>query len=668
MIDNVIRRFYVIVVLLALTLTLGAVPAERVRTLVTLADGSQVMATLYGDENFSYFVTDDDYVIVETENGYEYGQLPDEQEMNLRREMQHQKEPRLLGSQSSAAMKSHGVQHIPVVLVSFSDVDFSVAEGDEAVREYYKKFCNGTMDGHFYTDHGSYGSVRDYFVEQSDSVFFPLFTIIGPIHLPLPVGTYGKNGAGGSRDIYFNTFRDDAIKAAMKEMSDWSIFDNDKNGTVDVVFFVYAGLGENNTGGKYPELLWPKESPYSVDINGKTFSTSAATCECRPSTKDNDGNILSIRGDGIGVFVHELSHTLGLPDFYDTNNVAFGMDIWSVMDYGEYGNNGFTPGNYTAYERDFMGWQPLVKVDGPCTLRFSCFREGGQAYKVVNKWNENEYYVLENRQASGWDSKICTIGHGLQVTHVDYLKNRWSANTVNTVQDHQLMTIIAANNNYQGTNAASTSQEWRNCLSGNLFPGDNLNYSLTDDTYPAAEVFYGSYMHKPIYDITEELDGTVSLKFMPYGTLNTPVFIPFEPTDSEIDEEEGCYCVKWESVVDAECYRLLLYKGEELVYEKDSLEDVSFRFQNLDEEEDYTAMVCAMSDTYRNSDYASYDFHTFPVGVESLPESLTKVRVYNLDGRFVTECFADEIHRLSLHSGVYVLRDGRNRTKKIFIN
>ena len=665
-----LRRFYTTFLFAVLSIGLFAVPAERIRRLLTLVDGSQVMATLYGNENYSYYLTDDDYVIVETENGFEYGQIPSEEELNLRLKKALPPAQKLLGSQSNAAIKSKGVQHIPVVLVSFSDKDFSVAEGDDAVREYYRHFCNGSLDGNRYTDHGSYGSVRDYFVEQSDSVFFPLFTVIGPVHLPSSYATYGKNGAGSSKDIYFNTFRNEALKGAMKEMNDWSIFDNDQNGTIDMVFFVYAGMGENN--GDDPNLIWPKEWSYetNIEINGKTqiFSTCAATPECRPEDWDDEGNVLGTKGDGIGVFIHELSHSIGLPDFYDTNYRAFGMDIWSVMDYGEYCNGSYTPVNYTAYERDFMGWRPLVQLDEPCTLRIPCFAKGGMGYKVVNKYCEDEYYVLENRQTYGWDEVLCKKGHGLQVTHVDYLKNRWSANTVNSDYNHQRMTIIAANDCYMGTNATTDSNVWVECLKGNLYPGTNLNYSLTDDTYPAAKVFNGSYMHKPIYDITEEEDGTVTLKFMPYGTLNAPTEIAVDLPNEDADEGNVDYLVKWNSVVDAECYRLRLYKDEELVYEKDSLYETNFDLQGLDLDEDYTVMVCAMSDTYRNSEFVQCDFHTTASGIESiLPESLNKVRVYALDGRFVTECFADEIHRLGLHSGVYVLKDKKYNTKKVFI-
>jgi hypothetical protein len=89
--------------------------------------------------------------------------------------------PRRVGSQATAPLKAKGVQKVPVVLVAFADQGFSVADTNEGVIEYYQKFCNGTKDGHIYTGHGSHGSIRDFFVEQSDSVFLPEFVVIGPV-------------------------------------------------------------------------------------------------------------------------------------------------------------------------------------------------------------------------------------------------------------------------------------------------------------------------------------------------------------------------------------------------------------------------------------------------------------------------------------------------------
>lgn len=79
--------------------------------------------------------------------------------------------------------------------------------------------------------------------------------------------------------------------------------------------------------------------------------------------------------------------------------------------------------------------------------------------------------------------------------------------------------------------------------------------------------------------------------------------------------------------------------------------------------------VQPLADDYMNGEWNQSDvFSLDGSGIVSLPPSECVVRVYNMGGTFVTECFADEIHRLGLRSGVYVLRpmDGQ-KPSKIFI-
>ena len=515
---------------------------------------------------------------------------------------------RRIGSQASAALKAQGVKYVPVVLVSFSDIDFSVSDkvtrdgagnivsvtkgADEEVNQFYRLFCNGTMDGQRYTGHGSYGSIRDYFVEQSDSIFQPIFEVIGPVKLDNASTYYGKN-SGSTKDVNFSQFRDDALQKAMATYTEWSKFDNDANNTIDMVFFIYAGMAESNTKGKYPDLIWPKEAQTATTINGNVVSVSAATCECRPQKWLNDttetGEIIPIevletRTDGIGVFCHELSHALGLPDFYDTNNVAFGMDIWSVMDYGEYANNGYYPVNYTAYERDFMGWRRLETLTDPSVITIPCFADGGTGYKIVNPANANEYYVIENRQAKGWDKAVGSIGHGLQVTHVDYDAECWRKNIVNTEKNHQRMTIIAANNRYVGTNAAKNSAEWQQTLRGNLYPGDTGNTSLTDDSTPAATVFTGGKMGHPLCYIVENDDATVTVYF---HALAAP---PLEAEKVDMDE----ILISWPAMPYAEKYVLESYLGETLL-KSEEVTTTSKLFTDLQLGTTYSYRIKALS-------------------------------------------------------------------------
>ena len=48
-------------------------------------------------------------------------------------------------------------------------------------------------------------------------------------------------------------------------------------------------------------------------------------------------------------------------------------------------------------------------------------------------------------------------------------------------------------------------------------------------------------------------------------------------------------------------------------------------------------------------------------------ESEQRVRVFATDGLFVTECQADELNRLSLRSGVYLLRYPDRSVRKVCV-
>ncbi len=442
--------------------------------------------------------------------------------------------PFRIGNRKGAPLPCVGSPKVPVVLVQFSDRPFQASgKTKDDILHSYNLFFNGTDNQEVFQATNSRGSVRSYFKAQSLGAFEPDFVVIGPVTLDKGYAEYGKNN-GYSKDVnIMNFYRESLTKTLTECKVDWKQFDNDGNGTVDMVFFIHAGWGENTVSEYDPDAIWAKESTTSMTVtdnnneNSTVFGCYGVCAEARVRKKaqlaedaasgkfgKTGYNPENLCMDGIGVCIHELSHALGLPDFYDTRNVAFGMDIWSVMDYGEYGNNGFNPGNYTAYERDFMGWQMLEELTDTCVLDIKCFAEGGKGYKIVNEANEDEYYIIENRQPMGWDDKVCTKGRGLMVTHVDYNASRWNANNVNTDVNHQRMTIIAANNNYQGTNAAETSEEWSTCLAGNLYPYVSPSQSLTNTSSPASTVYAGDFMNKPLYDITQNEDGSVTVYYL----------------------------------------------------------------------------------------------------------------------------------------------------------
>ena len=520
-----------------LCVSLFAVPAMRVRVPVRMFDGSTLLVSLYGDEHYSWFLSDDGYVVEPVAEGAEvYVKTARTFDEEVERATRHREEaarrvPRRIGSQATAPLPAHGTVRVPVVLVNFTDSVFHVADTDEEIRKYYDLFCNGTRDGKLYRGHGSYGSVRDYFVQQSDGQFQPEFTIIGPVTLNKPEGYYGGDRSEKSKDSCYTAFFREAIAAATEMYEgNWMDFDNKGKGQVDMVFYVYAGCGQNS--GAPSSTLWPKESTSGTTLNGICFATTGCTSENTAKLKvdgqgryvlDKDGNYIVVgsKPDGIGVFCHELSHALGLPDFYDTSYKAFGMDLWSLMDYGCYGGGGFCPGAYNGYERDFMGWRRLGELNEPCDLTLTAMELGGTAYKIVNDENPDEYYIIENRQREGWDYSVCSYSKGLQVTHVDYDASAWNSNNVNTKADHQRMTIIAANNRYVGTSISNDGNELVKTWTGNLYPfidrtQDPImwNDSLTALSTPAATVYSESgFMYKNINAIKQLANGDVSLHF-----------------------------------------------------------------------------------------------------------------------------------------------------------
>ncbi len=447
---------------------------------------------------------------------------------------------RRVGNAETAPLQQTGSPRIPVILVQFSDLRFisglpegsscQTEEDAKLVNEFFDKFCNGEEGTDYWRGAGSYGAIAEYFRDQSNGLFTPSFEIIGPITLDNGYAYYGKDN-GSSKDVNVMQFFKDTIAKAQEYFSSWSDFDNNGDNIVDQAFFLYAGEGQN--GSSDTNTIWPKELASGGTINGISYGSYGCCNE-----------IFQGRTDGIGVFVHEVSHALGLPDFYDYSYIAYGMDCWDLMDGGNYCSNGYCPCGYSAYEKDFMGWQPLVELDfnTPQHLVLQPMQSGGVGYKIVNPNNSSEYYILENRQARRWDLFIGrgtskTKNHGLLVTHVDYNASAWNGNYVNGTILHQRISLIPANNELYSSINMNNQEEYNKFMTvttGNLFPGPLGVTSLdwkSDIIYSNAledDPNYKTYVFKPVYyipfnckllNIVENEDGTVELDFCPNGEM-----------------------------------------------------------------------------------------------------------------------------------------------------
>lgn len=471
---------------------------------ITLADGTVVKAELVGDEHLTYWRTADGACYRQTPSAgvfskVELSALQSEYDAVVAQKAAREKAI-LESARTSMPVKKvegskfQGKKKCLVILANFADTKFK----PEHTLDLYKQIINGEN----YSDEtlGFKGSVRDYFKAQSGGQFEIDFDVVGPVDLPKGYAGYGKNDASGrDQAALVYPMVEDAVNLAKDQVTDWKQYDWDGDGLVEEVFVLYAGHGQA-TYPQDPDLVWPHKSaidPMTV-ADGVKVSVYACSSEL--------GATEAI--DGIGAFCHEFSHCMGLKDHYDINGRGYGTGFWDIMCFGCYNGNTFLPAEYNSYEKMFCGWkEPIVLNAEPQKIEgMKALAAGGDTYIFYNDGNENEYYMLENRQKTGWDAAL--PGEGLIVLHVDYSKGAWEDNQVNYNAARQRMTVIPADNTLGSTDEDKAGDAWP-------YQGNN---SLTNYSRPACTVYNANtdgtgYMNKYLLNITQNADGTISFEY-----------------------------------------------------------------------------------------------------------------------------------------------------------
>lgn len=547
-----------------------AIPARRGLHQISLPDGSSIEVRLFGDEHFHTMTTSDGLSISRGEDGFFYYQTPEGRsavrahDASLRSDAERQftaaragelapaalaktwarPAARRASSRAASARASQvpqmGSPRIPILLVQYRDKKFK----DSDPAKTFKGFFNTNEK-----------SALNYFKDQSAGQYTPQFDVYGPVTLNSNRATYGANDIWGY-DVGVGIMVAEACQK-LNDQIDFSKYDNDGDGECDVVICLYAGDGEASSYDSDAEnAIWPcqwdlKTSEYGRDLNmdNTVISRFAVFNEL------NGLNLSKI--DGVGTFCHEFSHCLDLPDFYDTDyGPHFGMGPWSLMDYGSYNDDGYTPIGYSAYEKAFMGWiQPQEAAPNTFftlpVLNQKGDAQNDQAVKVTYDGDilGNEYYILENRAATGWDQFI--PAEGLMITHVTYNAAIWNQNLVNN-DDLQRMTLMPADgilklNTYKYDYGYTAYDPDPESLKGDLWPFNGID-ELTDESFPAATVNYTSqtlpgpnFMGKPITRITRNDDGTIS-----FWTMRDPVVaLPMPTVNDHILHSNTSFTASW---------------------------------------------------------------------------------------------------------------------------
>ena len=466
-------------ILLAATQVTFAIPAKKGKFVKVQPDGTTITLQRHGDE-FYHWTTDEsgNVMTMDADGYYRNGSMPDPSNVRLGGRQAADLAAEAIRVKRAAAAKiatrASGVSYynFPVILVQFSDQEFSMEDPQTAFSNLLNQVG--------YSENGATGSVHDYYWENSMETFYATFDVYGPVTLSGTVSDYGSEVTYALGSDYKG---DRAAKAvyeacvALNSSIDFSKYDNDNDGEVDMVFMYYAGY--NEAEGADDSTIWPhkwsfsaydyyqKTSYSSYNFDGKTIDVYACTSELKGTSGTNMC--------GIGTCAHEFSHTQGLPDFYDTNYSTDGSAgatySYDIMCNGSYNNEGRTPPYFSAEERVMMGWLSgltTMPTSGNVTIPSV---NNNVAYKLAtsNTTGSGEYFIFECRGGTGWDAYV---EPGLIVYHADKSKtysfsagsysnltgyNVWNSYTqyINANGEHPCYYIIPAadptNLNYGGS-------------------------------------------------------------------------------------------------------------------------------------------------------------------------------------------------------------------------
>lgn len=504
------KRITLLLTLCAALCGLNAKPAYRGPRPAIMHDGTSVQIYHHGDEYFHWTTLEDGTWVERLADGsYITTTALNDEQISARRLSAKRYMPR-------ATHKAYPVNIAPrglVILVSFKDLAFGTS------RVTIDSMMNGKnfSRSYSYTENGkvynimAQGSAWQYFHDVSMGQYSPKFDVVGPVKISQNMKYYGANDNSGN-DLRAEAMIQEACKLANSQCGvDFSQYDNDNDGQVDFVYVVYAGYGEADTDDE--NTVWPhsyclSQAGYNLTLNGKKIDLYACSSELNGSSQ---------RYDGIGTFCHEFSHVMGLPDLYTNVSRHKTLGAWDILDYGPYNNNGNTPPSYSAYERFFVGWLTPELLTEAKQVRLENLTTGNKACLISTTNQHNlqgndpdptSFYLLENRQQTGWDTYI--PGHGLMLTKIDYSYDSWEGNTVNDKKTAMGVDIIEAD--------GKTAYSYYNGKPGDLFPAGATEYTkianhiITSITETDGVVYFNHNMTTALpSDLLQDEEQTVGI-------------------------------------------------------------------------------------------------------------------------------------------------------------
>ncbi len=502
------KQFTIMMLLFVFSINLFAIPANKKPVTVKQPNGKSLTLTIKGDERVHWATTIDQYTIIGNEEGtFVYGQLNEDGDLipstfiasnsnerspeerlflstlpyDLRYSNKQIKEKvSLITSTKSEKVVVTGTVDGLVILVAFSDKAFTYTQSD------FNNLCNQVG----YSVNGATGSVKDYYYDNSKGSMTLNIDVVGPFTLPNTSAYY----AGSTGTQRMSEFVSSALSLADPTV-DFSQYTNG-NSTVSNIHFVFAGQAQATTGNT--SEIWPHESRVSSNIMKDGVSFTTYSC----SSEKNTATTMC----GIGTMCHEMGHSLGLMDLYDTDYSESGgtsvtPGVWSLMDQGNYNNNGNTPPYLNAWERQIIGWNAPITLTTTSSVTLPCLADSSVSYKIYLDGNES--FICEYRKQKKWDAY--TPGSGMIIYHLDQsrIDQTFSNNTINVAPTNRGFFIETSTGVLTDNNTAYAP-----------FAGVSGQNYFTNESTPQSKYKNGNLTNKPITHIQYINDSTITFNFL----------------------------------------------------------------------------------------------------------------------------------------------------------
>ncbi len=167
-------------------------------------------------------------------------------------------------------------------------------------------------------------------------------------------------------------------------------------------------------------VTYPQYSLFSYMVHGELYGGDPAS-----------GTAQTV---GLGVSVHEMGHCLGMPDLYDLGYDSGALSIFSVMGVGSWGaaegeTQGETPVGFDAWSKIELGFASPIVVSTDKkneTYDLSSSADNHTILKLTSSVNSSQYFLVENRQFTGYDAGFLNYGlgqlhnnGGISIYHID---------------------------------------------------------------------------------------------------------------------------------------------------------------------------------------------------------------------------------------------------------